>query len=92
MRHDIYPLAIPCGILLRSVYDWCVLDYSCHLHGSRTFPAIQKKVIIVNLVTATELIYIFAETIYVNDESVGGVPFEFKNGKLHFHKLVKESF
>ena len=29
---------------------------------------------------------------YVNDESVGGVPFEFKNGKLQFHKLVKESF
>jgi hypothetical protein len=29
---------------------------------------------------------------YVNDESVGGVPFEFKNGKLNFHKLVKENW
>ena len=29
---------------------------------------------------------------YVNDESVGGIPFEFKNGKLHFHKSVKENF
>jgi hypothetical protein len=29
---------------------------------------------------------------YVNDESVGGIPFEFKNGKLQFHKSVKESF